>query len=237
MKTSLFKFGKRFSLLSLIIISFGAISLIMLGNWQLARLKEKQDFIAKIKAGIANPPLEAKASTTLELYEKITLTGHFSKGATIFLYGRRSAYPEKDGYYILSPFEDNFGNIYLVSRAWVPQSLKNLVTLLNSGANETITAFVMPGETKSAFAPDNDTKNNIWFILDLQEAGNKLNLTITDFYLMQTNATNLPEGMKPLTSDYLAVVRNDHLEYAITWYSLAALLCGIYLVYCRKGCI
>jgi surfeit locus 1 family protein len=90
----------------------------------------------------------------------------------------------------------------------------------------------MPGEEKRFFSLDNDTKNNIWFTLDLQEAHTKLS-TNKDFYLMQVSSTDLPEGAKPLSSNYLNVVRNDHFEYAITWYSLAGFLCIIYFIYNR----
>ena len=89
-------------------------------------------------------------------------------------------------------------------------------------------------EEKRIFIPDNDEKNNIWFTLDLQEASQKLGITKKDFYLMQVNSTNLPDGAFPLTSTYLNVIRNDHLEYAITWYSLAGFLCIIYFLYNKK---
>ena len=51
---------------------------------------------------------------------------------------------------------------------------------------------------------------------------------------MQVNSTNLPDGAFPLTSTYLNVIRNDHLEYAITWYSLAGFLSIIYFLYNKK---
>ena len=134
----------------------------------------------------------------------------------------------------LSPFKDSLGDIYLVSRAWIPQTAKKNASSFSQKAEETIVAFVMKGEEKRFFIPDNDTKNNIWFTLDLQEARHKLGITKNDFYLMQIGSSNLPEGALPLTSTYLNVIRNDHLEYAITWYSLAALLCIIYFLYNKQ---
>lgn len=228
-------FGQKFEPLVLAVVSICVISLIFLGNWQLKRLHEKENFIAKIEANIQNPPVKITSEhNKLEPYSKVEVKGRFLNDRNIFLYGRRSAYPEKDGYYFLSPFEDVFGNVYLVSRAWIPQSAKEKANSFDSLPGESITAFVMPGEEKGSMIPDNDMKNNIWFTLDLNEAKDKFALTNKDFYLMQENSTNLPEGALPLTSKYLNVVRNDHLEYAITWYSLAGFLCVIYLVYNRK---
>lgn len=220
--------------LSFAIVLLASIGLILLGNWQLRRLEAKENFIAKIKLNIANPSRKLEASDILNLYDKVELKGHFLADQ-VFLYGRRSAYPEKDGYYLLSSFKDVFGNIYLVSRAWLPQSAKEKLLSPSFPSEETITAFVMPGEAKSFFMPDNDIKNNIWFTIDLQTAKNQLNITNQNFYLMQVEAKNLPAGSYPLTSNYLAVIRNDHLEYAITWYSLAALLWLIYFLRYRRS--
>lgn len=229
---SFFIFNQKFETVPFLIVSLCVLALIGLGNWQLKRLKEKENFIAKIELNIKNPPIEmVNLQIVPELYAKIEVQGHFLDGENIFLYGRRSAYPEKDGYYLLSPFKDTLGNIYLVSRAWIPQSAKGNISSFKSKSEETITAFVMPGEEKRIFIPDNDKKNNIWFTLDLNEASQKLGITKKDFYLMQVNSKDLPEGAFPLTSTYLNVIRNDHLEYAITWYSLAGFLCIIYFLY------
>ena len=230
-------FGQKFGTISFFVVLLCVTLLICFGNWQLKRLKEKENFITTIELNIVNPPINiTKIQNTLGLYSKIELQGHFLSDQNIFLYGRRSAYPEKDGYYFLSPFKDIFGDVYLVSRAWIPQSAKKNASSFESKNEETIIAFVMRGEEKRFFIPDNDTKNNIWFTLDLQEASKKLGITKKDFYLMQIESKNLPEGAYPLTSTYLNVVRNDHLEYAITWYSLAVFLCIIYFIYNKRHC-
>ncbi len=227
--------GQRFESIPLFTVLFCVIFLICLGNWQLKRLEEKENFIAKIATNITNPPIKISNIQNLpELYSKIELHGHFLNQKSIFLYGRRSAYPEKDGYYFLSPFIDDSGNVYLVSRAWLPQSAKKNASSFESKTRETIIAFVMPGEEKRFFIPANDSKNNIWFTLDLNEASQKLTTTTKDFYLMQIESKNLPEGAYPLSTTYLNVVRNDHLEYAITWYSLALILGIIYIMYNRN---
>jgi len=232
---SFFIFNQKFETVPFLVVFLSILALIGLGNWQLKRLKEKENFIAKIELNIKNSPVGMVGlKTAPELYAKIKVQGHFLDDENIFLYGRRSAYPEKDGYYLLSPFKDKLGNVYLVSRAWIPQSVKGSISSFKSKSEETITAFVMPGEEKRIFIPDNDEKNNIWFTLDLQEASQKLGITKKDFYLMQVNSTNLPDGAFPLTSTYLNVIRNDHLEYAITWYSLAGFLSIIYFLYNKK---
>jgi len=154
---SFFIFNRKFETVPFLVVFLSILALIGLGNWQLKRLKEKENFIAKIELNIKNSPVGmVDLKTAPELYAKIKVQGHFLDDENIFLYGRRSAYPEKDGYYLLSPFKDKLGNVYLVSRAWIPQSVKGSISSFKSKSEETITAFVMPGEEKRIFIPDND---------------------------------------------------------------------------------
>lgn len=211
---------------------------IILGNWQLKRLEEKKLFIHAIENNMVNPPVEiVDNKQQLNLYDKIIIRGNFLEDSDVFLYGRRSAYPEKDGYYLLTPFQDRFGNKYMVSRGWLPQTIKNQIDKFHMDGEATITAFVMKGETASYFAPENDLKKNIWFNIDLTLAHKRYG-TNEKIYLLQIDNTNLPSGAYPLSAKFLSVVRNDHLEYAITWYLLAIIVMVVFIARLRKtfGC-
>lgn len=210
--------------------------LIILGNWQLKRLAEKTQFIQTIKNNTSSP---AKSIELIDgiapLYSKISISGKFLTGKTIFLYGRRSASAEKDGYYILSAFESMDGKKYLVSRGWIPQSLKKESNQFwQNTIYDNIEAIILPGEIHAFMVPENDIRANIWFTIDLKMAQDVLGITENKYYLMQINSSTLPLGAKPLFADQLSKIRNDHLEYAITWYSLALFLIIIFLIYCNK---
>ncbi|GAB4169692.1 MAG: SURF1 family protein [Rickettsiaceae bacterium] len=220
----------------LIITMVGVFILILLGNWQLKRLIQKNHFIATIENNIATPaqPIHQN-SEQLKPYSKVAVTGKFLSGKNVFLYGRRSASPEKDGYYILSAFEAENGQVYLVSRGWIPQSIKNNPgEYFNQEIADQIEAITLPEETKGFMVPDNDNDHNIWFTIDLKMAKEVLGVTEDKYYLMQINSTSLPIGAKPLSTTHLNKVRNDHLEYAITWYSLAVCLLIVFFIYQKK---
>lgn len=228
--------NQQFELLPLIFTMASIIFLVLCGNWQLRRLEEKEHFIATIEKNIINPAIALDSlNDSPSKYSKVTLSGQFLENKNIYLYGRRTASPEKDGYYLISAFESDDGQTYMVSRGWLPQSVKNRLDTSDARERETIEGIVLPGEKKNLVIPDNDQKNNIWFTLDLDMAKSSFGSTNTDFYLMQINSSSLPEGVVPLGTAHLSKVRNDHLEYAITWYSLAACLFVIFIIYSRKN--
>lgn len=229
-------FGSKFELIPLVFALAAIIILISLGNWQLNRLSQKKHFIQSIETNIKNPPITVDTiSDNIELYTKIELEGNFLEDKNIFLYGRRSASPEKDGYYLLSPFKTINNDILLISRGWIPQSTKDDFSKYEQ-PTETIKiiGITLPNEKKSFLVPENDKEKNIWFNIDLNMAQGTVGTNVTNFYLMQIDSHDLPNGGKPLSTNHLNKVRNDHMEYAITWYSLAACLFILFLIYGRK---
>jgi surfeit locus 1 family protein len=223
--------GTRYNIFSSIIFLSAFFLLISLGNWQLKRLSEKEEFIKKIDSNLNGLPKTIESVKAQPFYSKVSITGRFLPNKTILLYGKRSAHPENDGYYILTAFEAENGQVYLVSRGWIAQSKKNeLLEFSAREINDNIEAVILPGENKGYFMPANDINKNIWFTIDLKLAQNTLAITETNFYLMQINSHTLPNGGQKLSATNLNKVRNDHMEYAITWYSLAASLAVIFIM-------
>jgi len=229
-------FRQRFQLIPMIFVIIGIVILILLGNWQLKRLNEKTNFIQSIEYNIATDPKSIEELNLNPLiYSKIAISGTFLADKNIFLYGKRSASPEKDGYYLLSAFEATNGKVYLVSRGWIPQSVKNNIReFASKQIFDKFEAIILPSETRQFIMPENDKNNKIWFTIDLDMAHEMLGVTENKYYLMQIQSATLPEGGKPLSTEHLSKVRNDHFEYAITWYSLAACLLLMFFIY-RKN--
>jgi surfeit locus 1 family protein len=232
MKMRINLFGYSFYLTSIILLFAVFITLICLGNWQLYRLKEKRAFIKYTEASVLDEPIVIGTNNaSLKLYTKIQLVGTFVPDNDILLYGRRSSSPEKDGYYLLSAFKAHNGQIYLVSRGWFAQSAKKSFLVPNNG-QETIEAIVLPGEKKQFMVPKND--NNLWFTIDLDMARSNLGVNETRYYLMQIHPKNLPKEFTPHRISKLTQIRNDHLEYALTWYSLAIGVIIMFVINCKR---
>jgi surfeit locus 1 family protein len=228
-------FYKEYPLPHLLLLTIAALILLTLGIWQLNRLDEKTKLISKISETITSPPLKLNPVDIFdtEKFSKVSAEGHFTN-QHIFLYGRRSGTAEKDGYYVLTPFILDNQRIILVSRGWAPQSLKKKIEngeIQLPSLKEMINAIVMPGEHGQFLTPNNDVARNIWFNIDLELAKKIGIINFDQFYLRQIDNTNLPQGMVSLNADNLIHIRNDHLEYALTWFSLAISIVVIYFIY------
>lgn len=235
MYTKIKIFGLKYQLIPLIVILISITILNSLGNWQLHRLSQKKSFIQKIHRNIVSPPLVVhNINHNIQHYDKIEIEGKFLKDKHIFLYGKRSAALEKDGYYLISPFKTKNNQILLVSRGWMPQSTKNNFYQYNQSTDQIkIIGITLPSETQKLFVPKNDTTKSVWFNLDLNMAKENIGIDITSFYLMQVNSSDLPKGAKPLSDTYLNKIQNNHMEYAITWYSLSIVLAILFIIYGR----
>ncbi|OZG32198.1 SURF1-like protein [Rickettsia endosymbiont of Culicoides newsteadi] len=231
MMSKTLKIGKcQVQLLPLLLTILAFVILLSLGFWQIARLQEKELFLSSIKNNLNNSPLDIKTLSVDKLYAKVKMKGHFLVGKNLHLYGRKSMATEKDGYYLVRPFQTDDNKIILVALGWFAARYKKDIDNITDDSTE-ITGVILPGEKTKLFVLDNDVKNNVWFTLDLTQASDILGLTLENFYLIMEGKGNHSDVLKALSIKNLLNVRNDHLEYAITWFALAISLIVIFVIY------
>lgn len=213
------------------------ILLISLGTWQLNRLQWKKELVADIDRAIHQEPLSLDGDipdpASLK-YRKIRVEGEYLHDKEIFLYTGTREYRGEQGYDILTPLKRADGTIVLVDRGWVPIQQKlpeNRKETLVPG-KVTVEGYVLLGEEKKFFTPENAPAKNAWFFIDIPAIAATTNLTLPPFYILASASPDknaLPQGR-----DLTVNIRNDHLQYAITWYSAALALLVIYVLYHRK---
>jgi surfeit locus 1 family protein len=232
-KNRIIKFNKyRIELFPLLFTILSLLVLVSLGFWQLIRLKEKNLFLTLVETNLKNLPVDFISANNGTLYSKIRIKGQFLTGKDVHLYGRRSMAIEKDGYYLLSPFQTDNNEIIMVARGWFSRQDKKNIDNIKNSLNEEVIGIALPDENKRFFIPENDFKHNIWFTLNLTQMSSILGVRLEKFYLlMQADKSNISNMLKPLPINNLLNIRNDHLEYALTWFSLALALAAIFIMY------
>jgi surfeit locus 1 family protein len=227
--------GFKFQTLPTLITIPTFILLISLGCWQLQRLSDKEAKIKELQekstAPIISLPSEIGDIESFR-YRKVRVTGEYIHDKEIFLYAGSIPGSNTDGFLILTPFKTTKNKLLLINRGWIPTNLKpqtERVCSLEPGIVD-VTGYVMLGERKGWFTPENNDKKNIWFHINLQEMQKFVGAKLENYYIMRIYDGN----SYPIGRNLNVNVSNNHLEYAITWFTSAFTLITIFFLYHRK---
>lgn len=193
----------------------GAAILLGLAVWQMQRLDLKLGVIADINARInaAPIPLPDLLDPVNDAYLPVDVRGVIAPDYLRVLVSQKEI---GAGYRIISPL-DLGGRSVLLDRGFVPVARTDVPT--HEGSVTVRGNLQWPQETDS-FTPPPDIAQNIWFARDVAAMAAALD---TEPVLVVARQTSFDDGpVDPLPVD-TAAIPNDHLQYAITWFSLAAI--------------
>ncbi len=225
---------RRPQLVPLAFIILATITLLTLGIWQVQRLQWKQGVIAQIEQMRAQPPLDhlphdAQALSALE-FHPARLTGRFDASHVLHLTG---SFKGVSGYYLLMPLTLEDGQVVPVSVGFAPQRTE-LPVFIPSGVQQVTGVLRRPREQRF-FAPHNQPEKNIWFYEDMPAMRLAFGLPeatpLAPIVLAVTEKLPAQQSTYPLPHNAEILVRNDHLGYAITWFSLALAGIVMFIVY------
>ncbi len=195
--------------------------LFSLGSWQVYRLQWKNELISEISKSYKKKPNDFNINS--QLYSKVKIKGKIiSNPVFVYTLGSRGQY----GFEAYLPVETK--NIIILSKAgWVEKKF----TLENREINSEVEfdAILLKPKRKNIFTPENS--NDLIFFLDMKML--ELNYKKKLFPLIAKNNSNFlnkynlkkPEKIK---------LPNNHLQYALTWYSLCFVIIVAFLIYKRK---
>jgi surfeit locus 1 family protein len=214
------------------------VILLSLGTWQVKRLQWKEGLLADIAERQAAAPvpladIEAIAAKGGDIeYRRVTVTGRYLNDKERHFF---ATYDGTSGFYIYTPLQLDDGRALLVNRGFVPYDQKEPKT---RPSGELQGAQVITGLARarlpskpSSLLPDNDVAKNIfyWKDLDVMATSDRLDLAKVVPFFIDVDATPNPGGL-PIGGVTIIDLPNDHLQYAVTWYGLAAVLVAIIAV-------
>ena len=217
--------------LSLIYSSMALLILVSLGTWQLERLRWKTDILSSMKESLSLPPLKITSQVIDNIdqysFRRIQLTGNYLYKDNITIYSK--VFNKKVGKHLIVPLETKYG-IILVNRGFIPSDF-NIENNIKSG-EISINGIVKFQQKINYFTPNNNVIKNEWYYININEVSNFLSLPLLNFYIVEEN--NIEEKY-PVGSQYNINIPNDHLQYAITWFSLALALSIFINLFWRKN--
>jgi surfeit locus 1 family protein len=208
----------RRMIVPLLIGLLGGAILISLGVWQLQRLAWKEAVLAEIEARIADAPvaLPTKPDPAVDRFLPVIATGRFTGEHLDVLVSRKQIGP---GVRVVEVFETADGRRVLVDRGFVPQDARGAAR--ESGAATVEGNLHWPDEIDS-FTPAPDDATGLWFARDVVAMADVLDAEAT--FIVARRPTGAAIEPMPVDS---SGIPNDHMNYAITWFSLAAVWLGM----------
>ncbi|MBT8153097.1 SURF1 family protein [Epibacterium ulvae] len=205
----------------------GCAILLSLGTWQLKRLNWKTAILAEIDANIAAAPipLPDQIDPQQDKYRAVTATGTLLPGE-IHVWTTFKA--QGAGYRVIAPFETDTQGRILVDRGFVPTARKQDPRPL--GETRLVGNLHWPDES-SSFTPDPDRTGNVWYARDVDVLASELDTRPVLLVLREKPQDNAAPTPMPITT---AGIPNNHLQYTITWFSLAAIWGGMTAYFLRR---
>ncbi|MBY6242065.1 SURF1 family protein [Methylosinus sp. Sm6] len=216
-----------------------------LGVWQLRRLAWKEALIAKVEtrahaAPVDLPPRSEWRSMRPEDYDFLhaRATGRFdlAREALIFAPPPQGAGVEP-GYRILTPFALEEGGVVLVDRGFLPISLRETEARRHEPTGKTtIVGVLRSPQARNLFTPADDPNAGLFYTSDAPAIAAALKLEDAAPFTLELDAGDSAPHAPDLPRAYGANVElvNNHLSYAVTWFSLAAAIFGGFVFYARS---
>ena len=235
----------RSSLLWPSLLAFaGFLVLVGLGTWQIERKFWKEALIATLAERVTAAPAAlpgreqwAQLSPTNDEFRRVRFRAEFIHTEEAFVYTIGSALRTDisgPGYWIFTPARLTDGSVVIVNRGYVPQDKLDTHT---RGEGQVLDAVEIVGamrwpEARGLFTPKDDLGRNVWYVRDhIAMAAAKGWNQIGPFYIDQESPAS-PGGL-PKVGPLTVQLRNEHLQYAITWYGLAIVLAAVFTIWAR----
>lgn len=192
----------------------GTAILVGLGTWQMQRLEWKQGILTQIESRIGGDPapLPATGDPERDRYQPVMLNGTIDTDELYVLVSQKQV---GAGYRVISPFVTDDGRRIMLDRGFIPVADRDLA---RQGGEKEITGNLHWPDDRTSATPENDIAGNIWFARDIDAMSEVLDTE--PLLVIARNMSPADPGVTPLPVD-TSGIPNDHLQYAITWYSLA----------------
>ena len=226
-KSQLIEFKPRFIPLVSFFLALGI--LISMSSWQFKRLKWKESLINLRVSNFEKIPeqLDSFKEPSKNEFRKANIKGTLLNDQEMFMPALSKN--GNNGFHILVPFKTSDNKFYVFDTGWIPLKLKEKSLRKNNliiESKQFEAVIRIPGR-KGYFQPDNDIIKNTWFFVEPGLMSEYLQIPfVNEIYL---EAINNGPGGYPIGNQTRIYLRNNHLQYALTWMFLSFGLIGVFL--------
>ncbi|MGZ5300233.1 MAG: SURF1 family cytochrome oxidase biogenesis protein [Actinomycetota bacterium] len=210
---------------------------VALGIWQMARLHQKQQLNAAIRAGLSAPtaPIETLLSDGVDAnavrYHRAEATGTYDTAHEFVLYGRTQS--SRAGNHMLTPLRLADGRAILVDRGWVPLDIDEpgAVAVAPPPGDVHVEGVLFssdgdpPGVLGRAYGGETTLSR-----VDLARIQLQLPYRIVADYLLLQRQSPARSYRFPEPAPLPELSDGPHLGYAVQWFTFAAIAIAGFVV-------
>ena len=228
------------------IVGFGVFTLLMvtlcvgLGSWQLQRRVAKHALIAALTERLAaspgalpSPSQWSALTPASDEFRRVSLVATFEPRPDAMVYSSGSAVRDDvggPGTWAFMPARLPDGATVVINAGFVQNTMQDraqqdrAVTRLVTGAPVALTGYIRFPEAAGTLTPPESLAKRLWFTRDHLAMARTLGWgegkSVAPFYI-DLEAPVLASGV-PKPGPLQVHLKDDHLQYAITWFALAA---------------
>jgi surfeit locus 1 family protein len=207
--------------------------LIGLGTWQLQRKTWKEALIDTLDRRLtaepaALPPAERWGALTPDNdeFSRVHLSATLPRDDEALVYSSGSALRSDvsgPGYWVFAPARLPDGATVVVDRGFIPESKRDPQSHRAPDGPLAMIGIMRWPESRGSFTPNDDPAHNLWFVRDPPAMARAKGWgDVAPFYI-EVESPSGPNGF-PRAGKVTVNLPDNHLQYAITWFGLAAAL-------------
>jgi cytochrome oxidase assembly protein ShyY1 len=224
------------------VAGFGVFTLAMvalfvgLGVWQLQRRVEKHALIAALTERLAAPPGAlpspaqwSKLTPESDEFRRVTFPATYESLADAMVYSSGSAVRDDisgPGTWAFLPARLPTGETVVINAGFVQNTMQDreqqdrAIKSLVTGAPVTLTGYLRFPEAAGMLTPAENTAKRLWFTRDHLAMAHALGWgEVAPFYI--DLEAPVPASGIPKPGPLEVHLKDDHMQYAITWFGLA----------------
>lgn len=221
-----------------------------LGVWQLQRRVEKHALIAALTERLATapgalpPPAQwSELTQPHDEFRRVSFTVRYARLPDAMVYSSGSAVRSDvsgPGTWAFLPARLESGEIVVVNAGFVENTMQDrsvqdrAVAPLLTHRPATLTGYIRFPERAGLLTPAENRGKRLWFVRDHLAMASALGWgAVAPFYI--DLEAPMPDAGIPKPGPLGVHLRDEHLQYAVTWFALAAMVLFAFALWARAG--
>jgi surfeit locus 1 family protein len=215
-----------------------------LGTWQIQRKAWKEALIATLEQRLSAAPVDlppreqwGRLVPAEDEFRHVKFSAAFVPGAEVLVYAGSSALRSDvsgPGYWVLAPARLPAGGLVVINRGFVPEGRQDSATRSGGeiAGNVELVGVMRWPEPRGTFSPKDQPERNLWFVRDPVAIASAKGWGDAAPFFIELESPQPPGGL-PRAGALKVNLRNEHLQYAITWYGLAVVVVVMFAFWLR----